>query len=700
MKKITAMITSIVVLFIFTTTSLAQTVTASSQASQVLSELKSVKCTAQGTQDKLEISVDNYKEYYVKRFDKPDRIVIDIPNTAVAGQMKSIGVKSKLVKSIRYSQYDKKIARIVVDTIGQPKYYVEEKSGKIILYITNPIIKGITYYKDGNNAKLGLEGVKLLDGKKQLFTEKYESSGRKYTITFPSSLAKLENKSVKIDDGFVNTVQVLSNKSTKKTSISFTTRIRYSYEAASSKGVKGTVISIKNPELADRGLENRGSEEGTDSEEYTPSDTEVKPQQPDSSEVVDLPKTEQNGTGSSTEPLLDIKNNLLDNGTNEITIALDKYTNYNVMRITGPDRIVVDIPDTKAPGDQQTVNVSSSLVKSIRYAQYDNNAARIVIDTLGQPQYRVEERAGLLVILVDKPTYKNFTYSSSGDRVYFLIGKAKLTESELTQKKLFTDSYDETGLKYTITFNSSQADIGFGTMAVNDNMVSTVDIQKDEITGLTSVTFNTKEQTLFNTVGRKLTNDTAITLLKPFASEDKVVVIDAGHGGVDPGATVGDIKEKNLNLDIATRLNSLLKSRGIKTYMTREDDNYIGLYERTYYANILNADLFLSIHNNKNDYTSKGTETLYYPSDSGFGKQFAQMIQQSLISRLGTVNRKIVARPELVVLKYTKMPAALAEIGFMDNKDDRARLIDENFRQNTAEALYDGIIQALNSMGQ
>lgn len=134
--------------------------------------------------------------------------------------------------------------------------------------------------------------------------------------------------------------------------------------------------------------------------------------------------------------------------------------------------------------------------------------------------------------------------------------------------------------------------------------------------------------------------------------------------------------------------------------MTREEDVYVGLYERAYIANDMNATLFVSIHNNAYYSKYKGTETLYYPTKgSGFNsKRFAQIVQAELINALGTNNRGIVERPNLVVLKATKMPAVLAEIAFMTNSDDLAKLKTEEFRQKAAQALCDAILKALDEV--
>ncbi|MCX8129385.1 MAG: N-acetylmuramoyl-L-alanine amidase [Clostridia bacterium] len=697
MRKIAAMITSIVVILFYTTNSFAQTITLSSRTNQKAGTLSEVKCSSQSIQDKIEISVDAYEGYIVKRYNKPDRIVIDIPNTTIVAKQQGTSIKSNLTKAVRYAQFSKTTARIVIDTVGQPQYQVEEKKQKLVLYIMNPIVKGVSYYNDGDKANIILAGIKLVDGRGntgKLFTEKHEMSGKKYTVTFLSKLGKLEDKTVKVNDTLINSIQIYNNKKTKETSIIFNAKDRLRYEAAAKDEVKGTVIKITNSELADRAYENRGSEDEADNGGIEPGelDFEIPVSNPEKDDT-DKQKEE------STLSLLNIKHSFLDNGASEVAISLENYLNYNIMRLTGPDRLVIDIPNTNAPVNQETLSIGSSLVKSVRYAQFEDKTARIVLDTEGQPQFRVEERPGQLALVIEKPTYKSFKYNSSGDRVHFILSKVKLTEGGEKLKKLYTESTDDTGLKYTISFKSEQADIGYGTFKINDSLLNTVDIVKDDLTGMTSITFNAKDKTVYNTISRQLTNDTAITVLKPFTDEDKLIVIDAGHGGIEPGAVQGDLKEKTLNLDIAIRLNSLLKSKGVKTYMTREDDSYVGLYERAYIANKLNAKLFLSIHNNAYYSKHKGTEVLYH-SSGGFGKKFAQILQDILIGKLNTYDRKIKARPELVVLKATLMPSALAEIAFMTNKDDKEKLMDENFRQKSAEALCEGIMKALESMDE
>ncbi len=399
------------------------------------------------------------------------------------------------------------------------------------------------------------------------------------------------------------------------------------------------------------------------------------------------------------EGMLDVMHNI-NGGKDEVSILLNNYKNYNIMRLSNPDRIVIDIPGARVSTINKAISSKDSLIESIRCAQFTQNIARVVLDVKGLPQYDVKEEKGLLRLFIEKPTYRNVEYKNNGDRVCLILKGAKLTEGASQLKNLYTGSYDPTGLKYTITFPSNLANLASGVIRINDSYIDTIEIKTDGATGKTSITFNAKDKFVYHTITREVVNDTAITILKPAAKNERLVVIDAGHGGAETGAVHGGIYEKDLNLDIAIRVNNLLKEKGVKTYMIREDDSYVGLYERSYIANCLNATLFLSIHNNalgNPDYA--GTMTLYLPPAKGArgftSMRFAEIIQQHLVSTLNSIDRKIIPRPELVVLKATNMHAALAEIGFMTNQNELNKLRTPEYRQKAAVALCNAVLQAL-----
>jgi N-acetylmuramoyl-L-alanine amidase len=173
------------------------------------------------------------------------------------------------------------------------------------------------------------------------------------------------------------------------------------------------------------------------------------------------------------------------------------------------------------------------------------------------------------------------------------------------------------------------------------------------------------------------------------------VVIDAGHGGSDPGA-VGSNKthEADLTLDISKRVVQMLNSReDFITLATREIDKFVSLDDRVKFANSQNADLFMSIHYNSS--TSKeahGTETyIYYNSDPLFG----QIIHKHLIAATGLRDRGL-KEAGFAVIKNTKMPAALVEIAFVSNPTEEKLANTAAFKDKVSRALANALIEYSN----
>ncbi|WAM35004.1 N-acetylmuramoyl-L-alanine amidase [Caldicellulosiruptor morganii] len=190
---------------------------------------------------------------------------------------------------------------------------------------------------------------------------------------------------------------------------------------------------------------------------------------------------------------------------------------------------------------------------------------------------------------------------------------------------------------------------------------------------------------------------------KPKQQKKLKIFIDPGHGGSDPGAIYTKIvngkkityNEKDFNLDISLRLRDKLKSLGYDVYMSRETDKFVDLYDRTKMANSLNADLFISIHNNAiNNPQTRGTMVLYKEKNlNGFisDKQFAQVVLDYIVKNVGTQNKGIVERPNLVVLKTSNMPAVLVEVAFGTNQDDLNLLLSDSFKDAVAKAIADAV---------
>lgn len=171
------------------------------------------------------------------------------------------------------------------------------------------------------------------------------------------------------------------------------------------------------------------------------------------------------------------------------------------------------------------------------------------------------------------------------------------------------------------------------------------------------------------------------------------VVIDPGHGGNDPGAVYNGRKEKDDTLNLALAVGNILEENGINVVYTRTSDVYETPFTKATKGNEAGADFFISIHRNSSEKPNEynGTSTLIF-DNAGIKKEMAANINAEL-KKVGYNDLGTDIRPNLVVLKRTKMPAILVEAGFINSDKDNA-LFDEEF-YDTADAIAKGILKTL-----
>lgn len=176
------------------------------------------------------------------------------------------------------------------------------------------------------------------------------------------------------------------------------------------------------------------------------------------------------------------------------------------------------------------------------------------------------------------------------------------------------------------------------------------------------------------------------------ADGEFVVVLDPGHGGEDPGATVGECFEKDINLAIALLVREQLEQQeGLIVKMTRADDVFVSLTDRADFANEINADLFFCIHANalENNESYSGIFTFYHP-DKRSNKKTAEIVQNSVSKVSGGIDRGVRSE-DFAVLRETSMPAVLLETGFMTCPDELAKLVDEDYQALIAQGIAEAI---------
>ncbi len=174
-----------------------------------------------------------------------------------------------------------------------------------------------------------------------------------------------------------------------------------------------------------------------------------------------------------------------------------------------------------------------------------------------------------------------------------------------------------------------------------------------------------------------------------------LVVLDAGHGGSNPGATYNGRQEKDDTLALALAIGQILEANGVDVYYTRTTDIYEAPQRKAMEGNAVNADYFVSLHRNSSPYPNQytGVESLVY-NRYGEAARLAGNINARL-ENVGFMNQGVNERTNLVVLNQTDMPSVLVEVGFI-NTDADNRLLDQRF-QEVAQAIADGILETVRS---
>ncbi len=190
------------------------------------------------------------------------------------------------------------------------------------------------------------------------------------------------------------------------------------------------------------------------------------------------------------------------------------------------------------------------------------------------------------------------------------------------------------------------------------------------------------------------------------------IVVDAGHGGHDDGAVSHGLREKDLTLDVALRLEKMLRSANFPVVLTRRDDVYVSLADRAQIANKIDNAMFVSIHfNQSSESSAMGAETYYadqkvMPEYAWMwmglftrpkmpqldnGESLASFIQTSMVMKLDVPNRGIKSR-SLYVVRNVRDPSVLVEGGFISNPLEAQLLTNEDYRQRLAGAIAEGIV--------
>lgn len=404
-------------------------------------------------------------------------------------------------------------------------------------------------------------------------------------------------------------------------------------------------------------------------------------------------------------------------GGMRVTIEMDQETTYHTERLDGPPRVFFDLhsTDTVASLRDASFSFEDDIVREIRLGRHPQQVTRVVMDMDGAADYSAFTLYEPFRLVVDFRAEPSNAAGTTGTQPAVNVPAASLgpppAPAPVPPPPSTTTKPAPAPSNAAPTANAAAKLPPSATRQLDTLPAKPAPVAVPEV---------------------PTTNkDGKYSLARQLGLGISRIVIDAGHGGHDPGTIANGLRESEIVLDVAKRLATLLRKEGIEVVMTREDDKFIELEERTAIANREGADLFLSIHvNSARNVQARGVETYFLnfatnPEAEAVAarenatssrkmhnlpdivraialnnkinesRDFADAIQRALVQEMAERNRRVtdrgVKQAPFVVLIGAEMPSVLAEISFVTNKADAALLKTAAYRQQIAESLFSGI---------
>lgn len=383
------------------------------------------------------------------------------------------------------------------------------------------------------------------------------------------------------------------------------------------------------------------------------------------------------------------------------------------MYLTNPARVVYDIPNTLVNPDASSKEYKIG-EDSIKISQYMSNKARIVITSNRlEKYYPIFSSDGQTIFFANTEALDlDSLFSKTTDAVSYNVKATNALTDEFTisfhspvvhsikrdYSNLTVNFYN--ALRYNDqTFQNTIAQTGLSEIKMDllpkIGLKLSLPLEKDSVVNSYLSADGKSVKVIVKGVKKKpLVCNTERTIVLPKCNGKKSVVLDAGHGGGDYGAIREGINEKDINLDMAKRVQAILASKGVIVEMSRDRDEFVELPARTAFCDAKDPNIFVSVHVNSSVKPDiSGIETHYYHQES---LELAQTVHASLISGVKAKDRGIF-KSKFYVINHTQVPAILVEIGFLSNAQERIELVSEARKQQTAKAIAEGILKYLNN---
>ena len=432
-----------------------------------------------------------------------------------------------------------------------------------------------------------------------------------------------------------------------------------------------------------------------------------------------------------------------------ITLELGREVTFYDERIDGPPRVFIDLQNTRAVDALKDAVFSDDVVKQVRIGRQADARTRVVLDLRGAGRYSVYTLYAPYRIVIDFERHgpaADAIVARNGSRgaAPMRAGgpSAKAADANSPARARSTPISQITIAQTSDAAIAPTRDVALPP-ASEVSTAPTVDVAIAPDAAPPIVPLETASTATVPPLAAPLppsaNRNGSFSLSRQLGLGIAKIVIDAGHGGHDPGAQARGITEAELTLDIALRLEKLLsKDAAFEVVMTRRTDTFVSLEERTAIANRVGADLFLSIHSNASSAaTARGIETYFLnfapnpeaeavaARENAGGsrnmrslpeivraialnnkidesRDFASIVQNTMYAQMRKSNKDLrnlgVKQAPFLVLIGATMPSVLAEVSFITNRQDALLLKTDKYRQQIAEALYTGVLRYQQSL--
>ena len=649
-------------------------------------------------------NLNNIENFNVTTLNEPNRAVIDISNALLSIRKKSVKFVNKPVKNVKIAQFsiNPNIVRIVFTADSEQtlqKIGVHKSKSALIFKINDVAIQNIktpVVYK-GKNIKKGVNVTAKKHNQQsnnnfvKINNVKIEKYNAQETVNirppYPGHHKYPKYKLRPQQNRVLPKLEAQNNGFTREESQNLQVLERH----------PEPVATTQQPPLILDKIEIKGYEQQENLEKPTPVIIEGKNKE----QLIFEPDSNLNIVIKSVD-------------VNQNQVILSGLGNIGVREpfiLENPSRVIFDIPNSSLASKNLYKSVRLRNKDVIRVGEVEETITRVVVETKTPENYISIVSPDLQSLIITPKNYTDFS-SLPNSKIAAQVEDIKVNRrGENTTIITLVASHPVIhNLSHFLGRDNSILSL-FNVNAPDkhwiENLPKTKQFKNLDIEFMKrypngskwhfNINPNTAVETRLSLDGRiiELTlKDTDINSIYPFnapLSKTKIV-LDPGHGGNDPGAERDGIYEKEINLDVARRVAKYLSKAGIKVVMTRNSDKTVSLHDRSTLSNREKPDAFLSIHVNASVNSKiRGIETHWYTPRS---KGLAQVVQNNMMSKINTPDRGI-KKSRFYVIRHTKAPSVLVEIGFMSNNRERYELLQPERRDITAKSIADAIIKYL-----